>query len=142
MAGRRRAARRSAPNDEECTRFLNLDLDLVSDRDLSTLLVACSKSVTVLRDSVDDGVHTLWLELRRQPKDVGHAIRGFFALFESLLPSARRLWNGCSDRCLNIGIQAGQEPHAQMFVLSNDSVVRARAMRARFVITVYGARCR
>lgn len=122
------------------THFLNVDLDLVSRHDLSKLLAACSRSVIVHRDTVDRGVHTLCLALRRQPKDVGHAIRGYLALFESLPPSAKRLWNACSDRCLNVGVQAGPEPNYLELELSRVSIDRARTMHARVVFTIYGAR--
>src|SRR5262245_61801635 len=119
MPGRRSQSARSAGTE---TRFLNVDLDIVSRADLSALLGAFGKSVTVLRDSVDAGVHTLWLELYRQPRTIDQAVLGYVALVESLPRALRRLWNEASDRSLNIGIRAESKPQAATFDLAHSAL--------------------
>jgi hypothetical protein len=45
------------------TQLLGTELEIVSDQDLTTLLAAIHASVRVIRSSLDDGAHTLWVEL-------------------------------------------------------------------------------
>jgi hypothetical protein len=124
---------------EAATRFLNVDLELVSTGALGPLLAALAREAIVLRDRVDGGKQVVWLELGHQPAGIEEAIHDFTRLIEALPPELRRVWDGCEDRCLNVGVQGGLGPHASAFTISASAVAAAAAVSARLEFTVYGA---
>ncbi len=125
--------------DESVTQFLNVDLELVSTNDLGPLLAHLSDATFTLRDSVDGGRRTVWMELARDPPDADGAIRDFTSLVESLPPDLRGSWNTCEDRCLNVGVQAGLAPHASAFRISANAITALAATSTRLEFTVYAA---
>jgi hypothetical protein len=125
--------------DSEPTRFLNVDLELVATFDLASLLEHLSPTTFTLRDSVDDGRRTVWMELDADPKDADDAILRYAMLVESLPNDIRRLWDECEDRCLNVGIQSGLSPRVSAFRISTAALAKLAAIAARLEITVYSA---
>lgn len=123
--------------DSEATRFLNVDLELVATFDLTPLLEHFNRTTFTLRDSVDDGRRTVWMELDADPKDTDDALLRYAMLVESLPSDIRGLWDECEDRCLNVGIQSGLAPHASAFRISTAALAKLVAIAARLVITVY-----
>jgi hypothetical protein len=124
---------------DSVTQFLNVDLELVATFDLTPLLEHFNPTTFTLRDSVDDGQRTVWMELDTDPKDTDDAILRYAMLVESLPSDIRRLWDECEDRCLNVGIQSGLTPHASAFRISTDAIAKLVAIAARLEITVYSA---
>ena len=123
----------------EATKFLNVDLELVATIDLTPLLEHLNSKTFTLRDSMDNGQRTVWMELDPDPKDTEDAILRYAALVESLPGDLRRLWDECQDRCLNIGIQTGLSPHARAFGISTAAIAKLVAISSRLKITVYSA---
>ena len=123
------------PGEE--TRFLNVDLELVTRGGVDALLAHWG-SLVMLRDSVEDGKRTIWIELEEDQADVDSTLESFLALVESLPASLRRQWDECEDRCFNIGVQAGTTPASVAFRLAPDALRRIAAMQARVEFTVYG----
>jgi hypothetical protein len=122
------------------TQLLGTELEIVSDQDLTTLLAAIHASVRVIRSSLDDGAHTLWVELDVPAMmDLDDTIQTYVGLIESLPSEPRAVWNAASDRCLNTGVQAGVEPHAYPIKLSSESMRRASRIHLRHQFTVYAA---
>ena len=122
------------------TRFLNVDLELVTRMELSPLLARFAASMLVLRDSVDDGLRTVWLELAGgNPPDAEDAIAQFVTIIQSLPGELRRLWDACDDRCFNVGIQGDAAPYATVFSLTRASLAAVADLGARLDITVYGS---
>jgi hypothetical protein len=126
-------------HNAEPTRFLNVDLELIGtpDIDLNPLLEHLAAATFTLRDSVEEGKRTVWLELNHGPQDLDEAIARFADLVESLPSDIRTHWDKCHDRCLNIGIQAGPVPHASAFRIASTSLAKAAAISARMEVTVY-----
>ena len=124
----------------EATHFLNVDLELVTRGEIAPLLAFWSNSAVVLRNSDDDGRRTVWLELDSQPREAEHAILGFLDLVGKLPDEVRDLWNGCDDRCFNVGIQAGVGPHSSTYTISPRTLGRIAAVMARVAVTVYAPR--
>src|SRR5512147_364032 len=125
--------------DSQATQFLNVDLELVATFDLAPLLEHFNPTTFTLRDSVDEGRRTVWMELYVDPKDTDDAILRYAMLVESLPSDTRRLWDECEDRCLNVGIQSGLAPHASAFRISPAAIAKLVAITARLEITVYSA---
>jgi hypothetical protein len=76
---------------DSVTRFLNIDLELVATFDLAPLLEYFNQTLFKLRDSVDEGRRTVWMELYADPKDMDDAILRYAMLVESLPKEIRRL---------------------------------------------------
>ena len=123
--------------DSEATRFLNVDLELVATFDLAPLREYLNPATFTLRDSVDKGRRTVWMELYGDPKDTNDAILRYAMLVESMPSDLRRLWDECKDRCLNVGIQGGLFPHASAFRISTAALAKLVPIAARLEITVY-----
>ena len=121
----------------DITHFLNVDLELVTRGEIAPLLASWSKNVVVLRHSIEEGQCTVWLELDSQPREAEHALLGFLDLVGKLPDEVRDLWNSCDDRCFNVGIQAGGEPHASTYTISPRTLGRISAVMARVAVTVY-----
>jgi hypothetical protein len=123
----------------ETTQFLNVDLELVATVELNPLLEHLNSTTFTLRDSMDHGRRTVWMELDPDPKDTDDAILRYAMLVASLPGDLRRLWDECEDRCLNVGIQSGVSPHASAFRISTDTIAKLVAIAVRLEITVYSA---
>jgi hypothetical protein len=119
------------------TTLLATELELVAPFDLQPLLAHFAASVSVLRNSVEDAVRTLWLGLEVESHDLDAAIEHWIALVDSLPPDLRARWDACSDRCLNTGIQGGTTPHAACFAVSEHAVSGLSRISVRLVFSVY-----
>jgi hypothetical protein len=122
----------------EATHFLNVDLELVTRGDVDALLAHWG-SLVMLRDSVEDGARTIWIELEADYRAVEPTLDAFLSLVESLPDSLQRMWDDCDVRCFNIGIQSGTSPHAEVFSIASSILRRIAAVDADVVFTVYGA---
>ncbi len=119
------------------TARLGTELEVVSDFELTPLLEHLGSRVAVLRNSVDSGRHTLWLELDPGEKDLDDAVRRYAGMIEALPQQVRQLWNTSLDRCLNTGIQGGRSPHAFALELSPALMALEAAISTRHKFTVY-----
>jgi hypothetical protein len=107
---------------------------------LHTLLAAIRANVEVVRDSLDEGLHTLWVELNLPAElDLDDTIQRYVDLIESLPSEPRATWNAALDRCLNTGVQAGRRGAPRPLELSVESMARAARVHARHQFTVYAA---
>ena len=122
----------------EATYFLNVDLELVTGGEIGPLLAEWG-ALVMLRDSVDDGKRTIWIELEEEYIDVDSTLRGFLDLVESLPAPLRKLWDECDDRCFNVGVQAGATPNSVAIGISSNTLRRIAVVDAHAVFTVYGA---
>lgn len=121
------------------TTFLNVDLDIYSRSDLQPLLAALSQKTLVLHAGRYGRSHSAHLELARSPKTANEAIRIFAGLISGLPKRERRLWDMATARDFNIGVQAATQPHSYEIRLAHDTVKTVSALKARIVVTVYGA---
>jgi hypothetical protein len=121
------------------TSRLGTELEIVADFDLTPLLERLQPHVEVLRNSVDDGRHTLWVELEPTESDIDDAVERYVGMIEALSPPLRALWDTSTDRCLNTGVQAGWTPHAFPVRLSAGSIARAARISVRHQFTIYAA---
>jgi hypothetical protein len=120
------------------THFLNVDLELITRGDVSSVLSELGSSVFVLRDSSDHGRRVVWLELAGgDPADANDAVARFVRLVRALSSDARRAWDDSDDRCLNVGIQGGSAPDAAVFPIAAESVAGMAEIGARLAVTVY-----
>ncbi|MBK8252362.1 MAG: hypothetical protein IPK82_06800 [Polyangiaceae bacterium] len=117
--------------------LLGTELEVVAEVDLQPLLESFQHQVAVIRNSLDEGRYTLWVELTQTDGTVEDAVRQYTALVKALPPSARTLWDSAIDRCLNTGVQAGYAPHAFPVGLSTNAMALAVRASLRHVFTIY-----
>ena len=121
----------------EQTHFLNVDLELTTRGEIAPLLALWKKEIVVLRNSIDDGVRTVWLEVVPEQRGVEQVLLCFLDMIEKFPDDVRELWNACEDRCFNVGIQAGSTPHDSTYSVSPHTLGRVAAAMARVAVTVY-----
>lgn len=119
------------------THLLGAELELVAPYDLEPLLAHIRSSVGIVRNSVDEGVHTLWLELVPTEKTLDEAMHRYVALVQGLPPALRDLWDRAIARCVNVGVDVGLGPHAFHVNASNAALAQAARVDMGLVVTVY-----
>jgi hypothetical protein len=120
-------------------RYLNTDLDLVSQRDLSPLATAL-EAQGVYPLHVTRGEDGLWyatFETADQYEVLETSVSAMLDAIESLGDDARELWSECSRREFNAGYDCGDEPWAFNDGLTNETLFRAAALGAALRITLY-----
>jgi hypothetical protein len=123
----------ATPATQPGTEFLNVDLDLTGASELDELARALSPALIVVHREPGH----LSLELSHQPKAADDAIAELADVLMHLPPEAQTIWNNCHSREINIGIQAGRQPHEARFTISQKSLSLLGALRADVVVTVY-----
>ena len=125
----------NTPGSDAATSFLNVDVDLRDEHGLDDLLRHFGDDVLVLHQTAQDAS----LELSREHDSLESCVRGWIALVQALPDEARRLWDRCAYRKLNVGIQAGVEPHAEYFSMSREAVSLLASVQFEIVFTIYAA---
>jgi hypothetical protein len=123
----------------DTTTFLNVDLDISSQEDLSSLAEAFRPKLIALHVGRIRRRHRARFELRTQPGNPDVAIRRLVAAVKGLPVRQRARWRRAATRDFNIGIQAAEGPHHSEFTVARATVLMAGRVGARIVITVYGA---
>jgi len=123
----------SRPPASRPTAFLNVDLDLRAQSGLEELLKSLGSSVVVLHQSK----HEASVELVSEFGTLEETAANFVALIESLSPRARNIWDEFESRTLNVGIQAGSEPHAASFEISSETIASLARAKVAVIFTVY-----
>jgi hypothetical protein len=121
--------------------YLNTDLDLVAEHDLTALAAALdSRGVFPLHvDQRDDGKWYATLETEEQFAQPQANIVALLTAIEALDASARALWSGCSSREFNLGYDCGDEPWAFNHQLTPETLARMAALGISLRITLYPA---
>ena len=116
------------------TEFLRVDLDLTLDRGLDQLLDALGDAVIVVAGRRD------WARLALNslgPLSLEQTLSALADAVETLPPPARRLWDQCRERRLDIGVQAELAPRSETFPLPLALVARLVACKADLALTIY-----
>src|SRR6266550_4287134 len=86
--------------------FLNVDLDVESERDLAPLIAELESATHVLHAGpVEDGYRASF-ELPLDPTDPDRGICELADVIDSLSPEVRRIWDSARARDFNVGVQA------------------------------------
>jgi hypothetical protein len=117
------------------TNFLNVDLDLRARNGLDDLLKYLDQSVVVLNHTAHDAS----VELNKENASLEETLVNIIELVESLPPSARSIWTQCEFRRMNIGIQAGNKPHAALFTISSNTISLLARLQCEITFTVYSS---
>ncbi len=118
------------------TRFLNVNLDVVSRSDIQPLVSALEPVAFALHVGHEKRTYTAHPELSKFPKNADVAIRGFASLIQNLSTTERKLWYTAKVRDFNMGVQSALQPRA-FETLRPDILGIASLLRARIVFTIY-----
>ena len=121
---------------EPSTHFLNVDLDLYPSGPIPELIQSLEKSAHVCH--ADERIASL--ELNEWRLKSAEATIRFTPVVTSLRGRARAQWRSCSRRVMNVGIQAGLEPHGFEESISREVVTVLHHIGAELVFTIYPAR--
>lgn len=120
------------------TKYLNTDLDLKSNENLQALVDDLGNKTFVLHHGIIYDSNHAAFELSR---DIGltpeEAVNGFCELIENLSPQAKKIWDGCFKRILDVGIEAGDMPRPFMLEISSPTLNRISALGISLMVSVY-----
>ncbi|MGA2213587.1 MAG: hypothetical protein ABSH31_09965 [Bryobacteraceae bacterium] len=121
------------------TRYLNVDFDIDSRRDLRPLVKGFGVKVNVLYVGRACGKYCAHLEIAQHTKTAtaDSTIRAFCRLIEGLPEPKRLLWNNATVRSFSVGIQAGTDPSSCDFTIRPETVKAVSEVAAQIVLTVY-----
>jgi hypothetical protein len=122
-------------------RYLNTDLDLVAERDL-TPLSAALEARGLFALNITQAEDQRWYAIFEvdgpaEPESPEQSMSLMLDAIESLSGPARDLWLECSRREFNIGYDCGDHPWAFNNGLSNRTLLRIGSAGASVRITLY-----
>jgi hypothetical protein len=119
--------------------YLNTDLDLVSEHDLTALAAAFEAGeFWTLRTTLgDDGLWYATFETDEQYDAPEPNIAAMLSVIESLARPLRSTWDNCRFREFNMGYDCGDEPWAFNQGLSAALLGRIAAVGASLRLTLY-----
>jgi hypothetical protein len=120
-------------SEKSATAFLNVDIDIRSQSSLDELLEAIEPFALILHRTAEDAS----FELKEVYESLDETILAAVELVASFSPQARKIWDDCKFRKLNIGIQAGNAPHSASFSVSNEALSSSASVSYEVEITVY-----
>lgn len=125
--------------EKAITRFLNVDLVVESERDLSKLVEALGPSTFLLHHGDGDRCRRASFELDFGPGDAEVGIRAFLDLLGALPEAAASEFRAARRRTFDVGIQGGEFPRSFDLALSPQTIRGMSEIAARVVVTVYGS---
>lgn len=129
---------------KETTRYLNTDLDLIAEQDLTLLVQALETSgfYSLHAGVGDDGKWYATLEVNEAADEALHlrepelTIVAMLDAIEALDASARAIWDACMSKTLDIGYQCGDGARVRN-ELTHATLSRMTALGMGMSITLY-----
>jgi len=121
--------------------YLNTDLEIESENDLSLIIEEFGEDVSVLHQGEIRGYQHASFEITGgMSMGADEAINGFCLLVENLPKDAREIWDGCCSRILDIGYQSGATSPNYRSEIRASTIQRVAEIGASIVITIYPLR--
>ena len=129
---------------KETARYLNTDLDLIAEQDLTLLVQVLEASgfYSLHAGVGDDGKWYATLEINEAADEALHlrqpelTIVAMLDAIEALDASARALWDACMSKTLDIGYQCGDGIGVRN-ALTNATLTRMTALGVDVYISLY-----
>ena len=119
-------------------RFLNVDLDIESKRELTGLQSELGENVTVLVGGpVTPGCFQLRLEVLPEHDNPDDTILALCSLLENLSASGKRAWRTAHKKEFDIGHELATSGLASPFSLRNETLRRVAKLGATMGVTFY-----
>ena len=118
-------------------RYLNTDLEIESNSDLSKIVNEFGDDVIVLHHGERRGYQHASFEIAATVEGADETINSFCALVEDLPEGVREIWDGCCSRIFDVGYDSGMSPLNFRSEIRAPTIQRVAAIGASMVITIY-----
>ena len=120
-------------------RFLNVDLDVRSDRSLRSLTgdLALRGIVNLRTADEEAGEHFACYELDGEASSAHQVLVAMLTILERMSPDAREAWDASTAREFNLGYDCGTEPWAYNDEIGPDVIRRISELGGALRITLY-----
>ena len=116
-------------------RFLNIDLDIESTKDISQIVKEFSGRLSVMRNEQKEGLYIASFETGYEEEN--KIIEEYVSLIENLSQEAREIWNNCSKREFDFGYDSGIKPYDFHSKISEKSIELLAKVGGSVTITIY-----
>ncbi len=117
--------------------FLNIDLDMESDSDITPIVAFWGERISVNRLECQDGIWYGSFETWEEEENTIIAI--YHDLVTNLSPDLRRVWNQARKRDFDFGYEGGDIPKSFHSRLSLESISKLTEIKGSVTITIYPA---
>jgi hypothetical protein len=116
--------------------YVTADMELDSPASLDRIVSALGSAISIHRYDRVDGLHhlTCGVEGEGSPERTVSHVCG---LLEGLSPAARRAWDQCTRRVVDLAFESGTEPTCVTYTLPADLVRRAADLGLAIAVTLY-----
>ena len=118
-----------------CVEFLNVDLDLESNSDLSILIDSFGENVVVMKHQ-KGAANSVSLELAGLNGSPNYLISEYAKLLESLSTEARAAWDSCTQRRVDLGFECSGVSDGTVFGITEHLSTESIELLARFNIAI------
>ncbi|HEU0291098.1 MAG TPA: hypothetical protein VFR47_00075 [Anaerolineales bacterium] len=119
-------------------RYINTDLEIESKEDLTPIIEAFGENAFVLHHGPIEGLNHASFELSDDDSsDPDGVVNRYCDLVEKLPTTARKIWDSCATRIIDIGVESGSSPHNYRFEVQHRTISRVSGIGASLVVTVY-----
>jgi hypothetical protein len=122
----------------EQVEFLNIDLDLESNSDLSPIIQEFGDNLIVMNNKKEKGLHKVSFELAGLNGDPDYLFEKYFKLIDGLSEGGKGLWDGCNKKVFDLGFESGENSGGLQAELPQSIVNKLASLSATIAITVYG----
>ena len=119
------------------SRFLNVDLEVLSRTNPAPLVKALGKKVHVLYCAAYESGYLATFEMSFDRPSLERRLGYFCDLLETLPPPAARIWKQARRRTFDIGLQSGDSFPALALRIEAKTLARVTALGATIAITLY-----
>ena len=118
-------------------RYLNTDLEIESNSDLSKIVDEFGDDVIVLHHGERRGYQHASFEIAATVEGADETINSFCAVVEDLPEGVREIWDSCCSRIFDVGYDSGMSPLNFRSEIRAPTIQRVAAIGASMVITIY-----
>lgn len=118
-------------------KFLNVDLELKSQQDISLIINELGDNVLILHQENKQDYYSVRLELAQDAKNPDITINCFCDLIKNLSEDTRKVWNNCEVKVFDIGYESGIKPNYFISKIQPDTIQRVANLGASINITIY-----
>ena len=116
-------------------KFLNIDLDIESQGDISLVVKEFCNRLTVMRNDCSKGMYYASFETGYTEENI--IIEEYVNIIEGLSPEAREIWNNCLKREFDFGYESGDKPNDFHSKISAKSIELLAKVGGSFTVTIY-----
>lgn len=116
-------------------KFLNIDLDIESQDDISPVVKEFSSKLTVMRNDHSKGMYYASFETGYSEEN--EIIEEYVNIIEGLSPEARAIWNNCLKKEFDFGYEGGDKPNDFRSKIRAKSIELLAKVSGSVTVTIY-----